>query len=98
MDDTLQFHPSPPQKGGEDERKEPTKIDLVKDLRGVGCPMNFVKTKVALSQLKTGQVLQVLLDEGEPLENVPRSVAAEGHRVLEQARVTDHWSVVIRKA
>ncbi len=98
MDDTLQFHPSASQKGGENGRKEPTKIDLVRDLRGVACPMNFVKTKVALSQLRTGQVLQVLLDEGEPIENVPRSVAAEGHHILEQARVAEHWSVTIRKA
>jgi sulfite reductase (ferredoxin) len=97
MDDTLQFHPSPSQKGGENEKKEPAKIDLIKDLRGVACPMNFVRTKVALSQLQPGQVLQVLLDEGEPIENVPRSVEAEGHRVLDQTRVTDHWSVVIRK-
>jgi sulfite reductase (ferredoxin) len=98
MDDTLQVHPRVPPQGGEDDLREPAKIDLVKDLRGVACPMNFVKTKVALSQLQTGQVLQVLLDDGEPVENVPRSVAAEGHRVLDQTRVTDHWSVVIRKA
>jgi sulfite reductase (ferredoxin) len=98
MDDTLQFHPRVPPRGGEDDLREPAKVDLVKDLRGVACPMNFVKTKVALSQLQTGQVLQVLLDDGEPVENVPRSVAAEGHRVLDQTRVTDHWSVVIRKA
>jgi len=98
MDDTLQFHPRVPLQKGESEPREPMKVDLVKDLRGVACPMNFVKTKMALSQLKTGQVLQVLLDEGEPVENVPRSVEAEGHRILEQAKAADHWSVTIRKA
>ncbi len=98
MDDTLQFHPPASQKSGENGRTEPASIDLVKDLRGVACPMNFVKTKMALSQLNAGQVLQVLLDDGEPIENVPRSVEAEGHRVLDQARAADHWSVTIRKA
>jgi len=98
MDDTLQFHPSLSQESGEHEKREPVKIDLVKDLRGVACPMNFVKTKMALSQLKAGQVLQVLLDDGEPMENVPRSVEAEGHRIIDQARGADHWSVTIRKA
>lgn len=97
MDDTLQFHPSPSQKGTADKPKEFMKVDLVKDLRGVACPMNFVKTKMALSQLQAGQVLQVLLDPGEPIDNVPRSVAAEGHRILEQARVAEHWAVTIRK-
>jgi sulfite reductase (ferredoxin) len=98
MDDTLQFHPRVPPQGGENDIREPARVDLVKDLRGVACPMNFVKTKMALSQLQAGQVLQVLLDEGEPVENVPRSVAAEGHRILGQARAADHWSVIIRKA
>ena len=86
VDDTLQFHPRVPSQSGENEPREPAKVDLIKDLRGVACPMNFVKTKMALSQLQAGQVLQVLLDEGEPVENVPRSVEAEGHRILEQAR------------
>jgi sulfite reductase (ferredoxin) len=98
MDDTLQFHPAPSSRSGEDEKEEPAKIDLVKDLRGVACPMNFVKTKMALSQLNAGQVLQVLLDDGEPADNVPRSVQAEGHQILGQARTADHWSVTIRKA
>jgi len=98
MDDTLQFHPSSSHKSGENPQKEPVNIDLVKDLRGVACPMNFVKTKMALSQLNAGQVLQVLLDDGEPIENVPKSVEAEGHRIIGQGRVADHWSVTIRKA
>jgi sulfite reductase (ferredoxin) len=98
MDDTLQFHPRVPRPREESGTLEPVKVDLVKDLRDVPCPMNFVKTKLALSQLQVGQVLQVLLDEGEPAENVPRSVAAEGHHILAQARVAEHWSVTIRKA
>ncbi len=98
MDDTLQFHPRVPPQGGESEIRAPVKVDLVQDLRGVACPMNFVKTKMALSQLQAGQVLQVLLDDGEPVENVPRSVEAEGHRVLEQTKTADHWSVTVRKA
>lgn len=97
MDDTLQFHPSKPQEDTGDEGSSAT-VDLVKDLRGVACPMNFVKTKMALSQIQAGQVLQVLLDDGEPIENVPRSVEAEGHHVLDQTRAGEHWTVTIRKA
>ncbi len=68
------------------------------DLRGVICPMNFVKTKLALEELATGDLLEVLLDQGEPIENVPRSVRDEGHRILALTKTDDHFRVVIEKA
>lgn len=67
------------------------------DLRGVVCPMNFVKTKLKLEELQPGEKLEVLLDEGEPIENVPRSVKDEGHKVLSLEREGDHYRVVIEK-
>ena len=70
----------------------------LKDLRGVACPMNFVKTKLALESLISGQRLNVLLDDGAPIQNVPRSVAGEGHKIIEQLRQGSHWSVIIEKA
>lgn len=67
------------------------------DLRGVICPYNFVKTKLKLETLKQGQVLSVLLDEGEPIRNVPRSVENEGHTVLSQERIDQAYRVLIRR-
>lgn len=67
------------------------------DLRGVICPMNFVKTKLKLDELESGQELAVLLDGGEPIENVPRSVHDEGHKVLSVAKEGDYYRVLIRK-
>jgi tRNA 2-thiouridine synthesizing protein A len=52
------------------------------DITDVVCPVTFVKTKIALEELDEGQILQVHLAEGEPLQNVPRSCKEEGHRVL----------------
>lgn len=52
------------------------------DLRGVLCPINFVKTKLKLEEMSEGEVLDVILDDGEPMKNVPRSVKAEGHRII----------------
>ncbi len=72
--------------------------DVSRDLRGVACPMNFVKTKLELSRMEAGRVLEVLLDDGEPVENVPRSARAEGHEVVEQERRGRYWAVRIRKA
>ncbi len=67
------------------------------DLRGVICPYNFVKTKLKLETMEVGQVLAVMLDEGDPIKNVPRSVTDDGHAVLSQERVNDSYRVMIRK-
>ena len=52
------------------------------DITDVVCPVTFVKTKVALEELDDGQILQVHLNDGEPVQNVPRSVKEEGHQIL----------------
>jgi TusA-related sulfurtransferase len=51
------------------------------DLTGVPCPMNWVRTRLALEDLPAGEQLDVLLDPGEPLDSVPRSAREEGHAV-----------------
>ncbi len=58
------------------------KTDAQLDLRGVLCPINFVQTKLQLEEMDTGQVLEVTLDDGEPMRNVPRSVKQEGHEII----------------
>ena len=57
-------------------------VDEKVDVTDVVCPVTFVKTKVALEELDEGQILQVHLNGGEPVQNVPRSVEDEGHEVL----------------
>lgn len=71
--------------------------DVELDLRGVICPYNFVKTKLKLETMNQGQVLAVLLDDGDPIKNVPRSVENEGHSVLAQDRVGSSYRVLIRR-
>lgn len=53
------------------------------DITDVVCPMTFVKTKVAIEDLDDGQILEIRLNEGEPIQNVPRSLKDEGHKVLQ---------------
>ena len=67
------------------------------DLRGVGCPLNFVKAKLELEKLETGAILGVLLDEGEPVRNVPASFADQGQEVLEVKNSGDHFFVKVRR-
>ena len=61
---------------------EKLKSDEVIDIRDVVCPMTFVKTKAAIAELEIGQVLEVIMNDGEPAENVPRSMKEEGQQVL----------------
>ena len=88
--------------GSENEEKESAESaaispDVKKDFRGVMCPMNFVKTKIALTPMQSGQILEILLDDGAPIENVPGSVKGEGHTILSTEKIENYWKVLIRK-
>ncbi len=52
------------------------------DITDKQCPLTFVKAKVTLDELDEGEVLKIRLNDGEPRENVPRSLADEGHEIL----------------
>ena len=52
------------------------------DIRGVTCPLTWVRTKLALEAMAPGEELLVLLAEGEARENVPRSAREAGHDVM----------------
>jgi sulfite reductase (ferredoxin) len=72
----------------------------VYDLRGVACPLNYVKTKLKLEMMDAGEKLEVWLDAGEPIKNVPLSVKNDGHLVhfqepLEPEAV--HYRILVEK-
>lgn len=95
MDDSLRFNVKPKETKEESASRDNIKK---KDFRGVACPMNFVKTKIELQPMKSGERLEILLDDGEPINNVPNSVKLEGHKVLEQEQASDgFWRVLIEK-
>jgi len=58
------------------------KFDDTVDITDVVCPVTFVKTKVALEELDEGQILSIRMNDGEPVQNVPRSIKEEGHQIL----------------
>jgi TusA-related sulfurtransferase len=64
-------------------------VDARVDITNVVCPVTFVKIKVALEELEDGQVLEVRLAAGEPIQNVPRSLKDEGHKVTSVTRADD---------
>ena len=67
------------------------------DLRGVICPYNFVKTKLKLDTMNSGALLSVLLDEGDPIKNVPKSIQNEGHHIQSQDLLEGYYRIVIQK-
>lgn len=58
------------------------KFDDTVDITDVVCPVTFVKVKVALEELDEGQILSIRMNDGEPVQNVPRSIKEEGHQIL----------------
>ncbi len=69
------------------------------DLKGVGCPMNYVKVKLKLELMAAGEELEVILDAGEPYRMVPASLRLDGHEIihLEPIDNAERYSMVIKK-
>jgi TusA-related sulfurtransferase len=66
------------------------------DLRGTPCPINFVRTKLKLEQMQPGSILEVWLDPGEPIEQVPDSLAMEGYQIESIEDRSDFFALKIR--
>ncbi|MBU4342422.1 MAG: sulfurtransferase TusA family protein [Candidatus Omnitrophica bacterium] len=69
----------------------------VLNLENIACPNNFVRTKLKLEEMETGQTLEVILDDGEPIRNVPRAVKEEGHEILKAEKIDNKWKILIKK-
>ena len=74
-------------------RKVDTQIDITQEI----CPMTYVKTKLKLETMSPGQVLEVILREGEPLTNVPKSLTAEGHEILDVRQEGEYYKLLIER-
>ncbi len=74
-------------------------IDESVDITDVVCPTTFVKAKVALEELDDGQILSIRLNDGEPVQNVPRSIKEEGHKILKLLDNQDGtYELIVQKA
>lgn len=72
--------------------------DFEFDLKGEVCPYTFVKSKLALEMLDSGQVLQVVVDNDESATNVPKSLTNEGNTVLGCQKLNDtDWMITVKK-
>ena len=66
------------------------------DLTGVPCPQNAARTLLRLAMMDSGEVLRVILDDGEPIDLVPDSVEDEDHSIVERNQLDDgRWMIWI---
>ncbi|MCP6759000.1 MAG: sulfurtransferase TusA family protein [Fischerella sp. CENA71] len=71
--------------------------DAQLDLRGTPCPINFVRTKLRLEQIQPGSLLEVWLDPGEPIEQVPDSLTMAGYQVEQITDCAGYFSLLVRR-
>ena len=68
------------------------------DLRGVPCPLNCTHVILALEDMAEGEVLGVILDDGDPVTHVTATMTGEGETILSRTRLDDgNWRVEIRR-
>ncbi|NEP16032.1 MAG: sulfurtransferase TusA family protein [Leptolyngbya sp. SIO4C1] len=73
-------------------------VDDQLDLRGTPCPLNFVRTKLKLERMDPGALLEVWLDAGEPIEQVPDSLKMDGYAVEAiEAQAEGYFAVLVRR-
>ena len=74
------------------------KINKTINIKGEVCPFTFVRSKLAIEQIKSGEVLEIILDHEPAVENIPRSMDNEGHKVLEVKKINaTEWNIIIKK-
>ena len=59
------------------------------DISAETCPMTFVRTRLALDRMRSGEVLRLRLKGEEPRRNIPRTAAEQGHTVLAERQEPD---------
>ncbi len=73
-------------------------FDAQLDLRGTPCPINFVRTKLRLEQMPPEALLEVWLDPGEPIEQVPDSLSMAGYKVEQIEERSGYFALLVRRS
>jgi len=71
--------------------------DAPLDLRGTPCPINFIRTKLRLEKMPAGALLEVWLDPGEPIEQVPDSLTMEGYKIEQLENRSSFFALKVRQ-
>ncbi len=81
-----------------DEPKKKLKIDKILNLKGTVCPYNFIKSKLELDKIETGQILKVIVDDQDAVDEVPKAMEYEGQKILAVNKIDEKdWEIIIQK-
>jgi len=67
------------------------------DLRGVPCPLNLVRAKLAIEKVAVGDILEIEIDDGEPIQNLPISLGRQGQEILETTKQQSYFCLRVRR-
>lgn len=73
------------------------KVDATLDITDVLCPVTFARTLLKLEDMMVGEILEVFLNDGEPLHKVPKSITDEGHKVILIEKVGDKNRMLVER-
>ena len=77
---------------------EGIRIDDTVDITDKVCPLTFAKAKVAIDELEDGEVIAIRMNDGEPVQNVPRSIKEEGDQILKLVNNEDGtYNLIVKK-
>lgn len=71
--------------------------DDILDLRGVACPHNTARALLKLAAMEPGAILEITIDDGDPIKNVPPVIEEEGHTIIDTQRAGYKWILLVRK-
>lgn len=59
------------------------------DVRWLGCPYHRLKVSRALEEIKSGEILEVLLEGGEPLSCISQETKKCGNQILGSQKIEE---------
>jgi len=72
--------------------------DVTLDVCDEVCPLPVMKTNEALTKMKSGETLEVIVDYPPSKENVRRLVTHKGHEVLDITEQGEIVRLLVKKA
>src|SRR6186997_2512224 len=75
----------------------PMNFDKELDARGLNCPLPILRTKKALSDLQSGQVLKVLATDPGSVKDFQTFARQTGHQLLSHDEVDREFTFFMKK-
>lgn len=76
---------------------KPPVIDRQIDVCGQKCPMPILRTKKALADMTSGEVLEVLVTDPAAREDFAAFARQTGHALVHVHEAVGHWAICLRR-